>query len=184
MSFDFISIILIAIALAMDAFSVSITEGLSLKKIKLSQAILIGLFFGGFQALMPVLGWIAGEQVKNLVSVIAPIIAFILLLALGIKMIYDSIKSEKTNKIKEFSHKELTILAIATSIDAFAIGVSFSFLKIPILIPVIIIGIVTFAFSELGVIIGIKVGQKFEGKFEIVGGIILILLGFKILLGF
>jgi len=184
---DIFSLILIAIALSMDAFSVSLTEGFRLKKnIAFYQILLIGLFFGGFQAIMPFLGWIAGEQVKFIVATFAPIVAFVLLVAIGTKMIYDSIKviEKRQNQSNVFSHKKLLILAIATSIDAFAIGVSFSFLKTDILLPMVIIGIVTFAFSELGVYLGKAIGHKFGDKFEIVGGVILILLGFKILFGF
>lgn len=186
---DFYSILLISIALAMDAFSVSITKGFSVKNLKKSQILAIGLFFGGFQAFMPVLGWIAGEQIRDIVSTIAPIIAFILLLAIGIKMIYETIPSDNENNEDDgdnensyFSYKELTLLGIATSIDAFAVGVSFSFLNTSILIPIIAIGLITFIMSEIGVYIGIKVGHIFGNKIEILGGVILILLGFKILL--
>ncbi|MGL4670309.1 MAG: manganese efflux pump MntP family protein [Methanobacteriaceae archaeon] len=179
---DILSIIILSIALAMDAFSVSITKGFSLKKITILQAIYIGLFFGGFQAIMPVLGWIGGEQIADVVSSFAPIIAFILLVIIGLKMIYESLSSKDGEEVEsKFSFKELTFLAIATSIDAFAVGITFSFLKIPILIPIIFIGVITFLFSELGVLIGNKVGHIFGDKFEIVGGIVLILIGFKIL---
>jgi len=184
---DFISLLLIAIALSMDAFSVSLTEGFRLKEnITFYHTFLIGLFFGGFQGLMPLLGWIAGEQIREIIVVIAPIIAFVLLAFIGSKMIYDSLKEieGKEEENNKFSHKQLLILAIATSIDAFAIGVSFALLDIDILIPVVVIGIVTFVFSEVGVFLGKKLGNTFGNKFEIIGGVILILLGIKILLGF
>ncbi|MCC7554039.1 MAG: manganese efflux pump MntP family protein [Methanobacteriaceae archaeon] len=183
---DFYSLILIAIALAMDAFSVSLTEGFRLREnITVYHTLLIGLFFGGFQAIMPLLGWLAGEQIRSIVEFIAPIIAFILLVAIGFKMIYDSLKDieSEEDKNKRFSHKQLLILAIATSIDAFAIGITFSFLNTSIFIPMILIGLVAFVFSEIGVFLGKKLGHKFGDKFEIFGGVILILLGFKILLG-
>ncbi|KZX15310.1 putative manganese efflux pump MntP [Methanobrevibacter cuticularis] len=182
---DIYSIFLIAIALAMDAFSVSLTKGFIIKNIRIYQIIVIGLFFGGFQVGMPVLGWIAGEQIREIVSSIAPYIAFILLLIIGLKMIYDSAidEEEKEESSKSsFSYKELTLLAIATSIDAFAVGITFSFLNIPILIPVTIIGITTFLLSETGIFIGKKLGHLFGNKFEIIGGVILILLGLNILL--
>ncbi|MGL6297872.1 MAG: manganese efflux pump MntP family protein [Methanobacteriaceae archaeon] len=184
---DIISIIVISIALAMDAFSVSVTKGFALKKITVPQAIYIGLFFGGFQAIMPVLGWIGGEQIADIVSSFAPIIAFTLLLIIGLKMIYESLSSddeedENDNAKSKFSFKELTFLAIATSIDAFAVGITFSFLNTPILIPILFIGVITFLFSELGIVIGNKVGHILGDKFEIIGGIVLILIGCKILI--
>lgn len=181
---ELFTVILIAVALAMDAFSVSITKGFSIKNITKSEILAIGLFFGGFQALMPVLGWIAGEQIRDIVSTIAPIIAFILLSIIGLKMIYESIKNkdDEGDENSYFSYKELFLLAIATSIDAFAVGISFSLLNTPILIPVILIGIITFIISEIGVYIGVKIGHVFGDKFEIVGGVVLILLGLKILI--
>lgn len=215
---DIITIIIISIALAMDAFSVSITKGFTLKNITKMQILWFGIFFGGFQALMPLLGYISGSQLEQFVTSITPWIAFLLLLFIGLKMIYDSLKedeedikentnkntneninkniNENTNKnINEnenkiytkiskdkFSFKELTLLAIATSIDAFAVGVTFAILKTPIIIPILFIGIVSFILSEIGIIIGQKIGHFFGNKFEIVGGIVLVLLGFKILL--
>jgi len=186
---DLITTILIAVALAMDAFSISITKGFTIKNITKLETLWFGIFFGGFQALMPVLGWASGTQLEHFVSSIAPWIAFILLAAIGLKMIYESVTDNKKDRDKEdsskkgrFSFKELTLLAIATSIDAFAVGVSFAILKTPILIPVILIGVITFIFSEIGVIIGTKVGHHFGDKFEIVGGVVLVLLGVKILL--
>ncbi|MDR3063748.1 MAG: manganese efflux pump MntP family protein, partial [Methanobrevibacter sp.] len=151
--------------------------------IKTSQIILIGLFFGGFQVLMPIIGWVAGEQIRNLISSISPFIAFFLLLIISLKMIHEAInKDSKENNKENISIKELTILAIATSIDAFVVGVSFSFLSIPIVIPAIIIGIVTFIISEIGVVSGKKIGNIFGDKFEVLGGLILILLAVKFLL--
>jgi putative Mn2+ efflux pump MntP len=133
---------------------------------------------------MPILGWIAGVELQQFVSKVAPWIAFVLLVAIGLKMIYESVKSDgtKTFPKEQFSFKELTLLGIATSIDAFAVGVTFALLNTSIFIPVIIIGLVSFIFSEFGIAIGKKMGQFFEDKFEIVGGIVLIFLGFKILL--
>ena len=182
---DLITTILIAVALAMDAFSISITKGFTIKNITKMETLWFGIFFGGFQAFMPVLGWISGVQLEHFVSSIAPWIAFILLVAIGLKMIYESIAKsdeEDSDTKNKFSFKELTLLAIATSIDAFAVGVTFAILKTPILIPVIIIGIITFVFSEIGVIIGRKMGELVGDKFEIVGGLVLVFLGIKILL--
>lgn len=180
---DIITITMLAIALAMDAFSVSITKGFSIKNLSKMQALWFGIFFGGFQALMPILGWISGVQLEHFVSAIAPWIAFILLVAIGAKMIYESLTDDEEECTKDkFSFKELTLLAIATSIDAFAVGVTFAILKIPILIPIILIGIITFIFSEIGVIVGKKMGHFFGDKFEIVGGAVLIILGVRILL--
>ena len=181
---DFITTIIIAIALAMDAFSVSITKGFTIKNIKKQEILWLGLFFGGFQTLMPFLGWIAGIQLQNFISIVAPWVAFILLSLIGVKMIYESINKNEEDKIGDtFSFKELTLLAIATSIDAFAVGITFALLNTPILIPLITIGIVSFVLSLIGINIGKKLGSFFGDKFEIIGGIVLILLGIKILLG-
>lgn len=177
---DLISIFLLAVGLAMDAFSVSITRGLSLK-CNIKYALTIAIFFGGFQALMPVLGWYSGMQLQSLISAVAPWIAFILLAAIGIKMIHESFSSEE-EICKVFSLKELLILSIATSIDAFAVGVTFAILNISIITPIIIIGLVTFVLSFIGVYIGKNMGHLFGNKIEILGGLILIAIGLKILL--
>jgi len=181
---DLITIILIAVALAMDSFSISITKGFTIKDISTMQSLWVGIFFGFFQAFMPILGWIAGIELQYFVSKVAPWIAFILLVAIGLKMIHESISNDKetVSKKGQFSFKELTLLGIATSIDAFAVGVTFALLEIPIVIPVITIGLVSFIFSEFGIVIGKKMGQFIGGKFEIVGGVVLIILGVKILL--
>ncbi len=178
---DFISTLLIAIALAMDAFSVSLTKGFSLKTITKSQILWFGIFFGGFQALMPVLGWLGGIQLEWLITTFAPWVAFILLVLIGSNMIRESFSDEEEMSDK-FSFKELTLLAIATSIDAFAVGITYAALKTDILIPVIMIGVVAFIFTIIGIYLGKKIGNYFGDKFEIIGGVILILLGVKILL--
>ena len=177
---DFISILLLAVGLAMDAFSVSITRGLT-SKCNIKHALLIALFFGGFQVLMPVLGWFSGIWLQGLISTLAPWIAFLLLTVIGIKMIYESFSDEKDiNKV--FSLKELFFLSIATSIDAFAVGVTFAILNTPIITPIIVIGLITFTLSFIGVYIGKNIGHLFENKIGIVGGLILIGIGLKILL--
>ena len=178
---DLISTFLIAVALAMDAFSVSLTKGFSLKNIKKSQILCYAIFFGSFQSIMPVLGWLGGIQLQWLITTFAPWIAFILLLLIGLNMIRESL-SDDEEKMDSFSIKEVFLLAIATSIDAFAVGITYAVLKIDILIPVIIIGIIAFIFTIIGIYLGKKIGNYFGDKFEILGGVILILLGFKILL--
>ena len=180
---DIFSIFLIAVGLAMDAFSVSITKGLVMKS-NVKHALIIALFFGVFQALMPVAGWISGIQLEAFVSFAAPWIALILLSIIGIKMIYEGIFDENDDKEGIFSLKEIFILAIATSIDAFLVGVTFAFLKTPIVEPVVIIGFVTFILSFIGFYIGKGAGHLFEHKIEIVGGLILIGIGLKIFFGF
>lgn len=178
---DFISILFLAVGLAMDAFSVSITRGLTLK-CNIKHALIIAVFFGGFQAVMPVAGWFSGIQLQNIISTLAPWIAFLLLLGIGIKMIYESLFTKDEDVCKVFSLKELLILSIATSIDAFAVGVTFAILNTAIITPIIIIGLVTFILSFIGVYIGKNVGHLFENKIEILGGLILIGIGFKILI--
>jgi len=177
---DILSIIFLAVGLAMDAFSISVTRGLTLK-LGVKHALIIALFFGGFQFFMPILGWISGIQLQYIVSTFAPWIAFLLLVGVGGKMIYEAFSTdENVNTI--FSYKELLILSVATSIDAFAVGVTFAFLNVAFLLPIILIGLITFILSFIGVYIGKNIGHLFENKVEIVGGVILIILGFKILL--
>ena len=180
---DFISTLLIAIALAMDAFSVSLTKGFTLKKISKTQVLWFAIFFGGFQAFMPILGWLGGIQLEWVITTFAPWIAFILLLLIGSNMIRESFSNEEGKENSDnFSFKELTLLAIATSIDAFAVGITYAVLKTDILIPVIMIGVTAFIFTIIGLYLGKKIGNYFGDKFEILGGVILILLGVKILL--
>lgn len=184
MTFSIISTSLISIALAMDAFSVSMTKGFTQKQITNSQILYYGLFFGGFQALMPILGYFCGNIIASIVESLAPVIGFILLLIIGLNMIRESLSSDNEEITDNFSFKEVTLLAIATSIDAFAVGITIALLKDPIIISAIIIGIVAFIFSIIGVFIGKKLGHIFGDKFQILGGVILILIGIKILLGF
>lgn len=184
MSFNLISITLVAVALAMDAFSVSMTKGFTQKNITKPQIIYYGLFFGGFQAMMPIFGYFCGNAIASIVETLASVIGFILLLAIGLNMIRESLTSDGEEVSDEFSFKEVTLLAIATSIDAFAVGIAIALLKDPILISAAIIGIVAFAFSIVGIFIGKKIGDYVGDKFQILGGVILILIGIKILLGF
>lgn len=183
MSFNLISISLVAVALAMDAFSVSMTKGFTQKNLTKSQILYYGIFFGGFQALMPILGYFCGNVIASVVESLASIIGFILLLIIGINMIRESLSGDDDEVTDQFSFKEVTLLAIATSIDAFAVGITIALLNEPILISSLIIGIVAFLFSIVGIYIGRRIGHYVGGKFQILGGVILILIGIKILLG-
>lgn len=176
-----LELIFIAIGLSMDAFAVSICKGLSLKKVNLKQMMIAGLYFGGFQALMPLIGYLLGVGFESFVQSIDHWIAFILLGILGINMIKESF-SDDENVDSNFTFKVMLPLAIATSIDALAVGITFAFLRVNILISILVIGITTFCFSFLGVKIGNVAGEKFKNKAELIGGIILILIGLKILL--
>jgi len=180
---NLITIILIAFGLAMDAFAVSVTSGITIKELKIRNALKIALFFGLFQAVMPVIGWLAGLSLRALISSIDHWIAFGLLFIVGCKMIYESfnLASDKRT-INPLDVYILLMLSLATSIDALAVGVSFAFLKVSIATPVIIIGVVTFGLSFLGVYIGDRFGHFFEKKIEIAGGLILIGIGIKILI--
>lgn len=180
---DIISIVFVALGLAMDAFAVSITSGIAIKELRVRHAIRIGMFFGGFQAIMPVIGWLAGFSLKDFISSVDHWIAFGLLTFIGCKMIYESIKIEETEKKSNpLKVSILLILSIATSIDALAVGITFVFLGISIATPVVIIGMITFILSFCGVLIGDKFGHLFEKKIEILGGFILIGIGVKILI--
>lgn len=183
----FIQTLLISIGLSMDAFAVSICKGLGMSKLNKKQMLIIALYFGGFQALMPYIGWAVGARFSSYVSQYAHWIAFILLALIGGKMIHEALtESEDCEddgiKDKKLSHKELLLLAIATSIDALAVGISFAFLNVPIIPSIIIIGLTTFAISLVGVIIGNIFGSKYKNKAEFVGGLILVIIGLKIVL--
>lgn len=180
-----LEIIFIAFGLAMDAFAVSISNGLLLKKININSAVKFGLFFGGFQFIMPVIGYFCGKIFSSSIERFDHWIAFILLNIIGIKMIMETFKEDEDNVYDDkniLSIKNLTVLAIATSIDALAVGVSFAVIKVSIFKASIIIGIVAFMLSFLGVIIGKKIGSMFSKNAERIGGFILIFIGFKILL--
>ena len=180
---DIFSILLIALGLAMDAFAVSIARGFTIKKSRARNALIIATFFGLFQAVMPVIGWASGSLFKGLIASVDHWIAFALLSMIGGKMIYESFKikrKDKTDNTQNF--RILFVLAVATSIDALAIGVTFSFLDVAIILPALIIGVITFFLSFLGVFIGNKFGHLFENKVEAIGGIILIAIGIKILI--
>ena len=183
MSLNLISIFLIAIALAMDAFSVSMTKGFTQKNLNKTQILYYAIFFGGFQFIMPIIGYFCGNIISTIVETLTSIIAFILLSIIGLNMIKESLSSEE-NIDDYFSFKETFLLAVATSIDAFAVGITIALLKNPIFISSAIIGIVAFVFTIIGLVIGRKIGDYVGDKFQIIGGVILILIGVKILLGF
>ena len=170
----------------MDAFAVAICKGLCMRKVTIKKAGIVGLYFGLFQAGMPMIGYILGSQFSDKISSIDHWIAFILLSLIGISMIKESLEKEEKSECKteeeELSFKNMSILAVATSIDALAVGVTFAFLKVNIIPAVSFIGITTLVLSMIGVKIGNIFGVKYKSKAELVGGIILILMGIKILL--
>lgn len=180
-----IELILIAISLSMDAFAVSICKGLATKKLLPKHYIICGLWFGGFQALMPTIGYFLGSTFEQYITSLDHWIAFILLLVIGINMIKESFDDCENDANDSFAAKTMLIMAIATSIDALAVGITFAFMikNLPYLIfAVSAIGITTFTLSAVGIKIGNIFGTKYKSKAELVGGIILILIGVKLLL--
>ena len=175
-------LIVIAVGLSMDAFAVSICKGLSVRRLRPRHNIICGLYFGGFQALMPVLGWLLGRQFEALIKNVDHWIAFVLLALIGANMIREAVKNEEENINDSFSPKTMLPLAVATSIDALAVGVTFAFLDVMIVPAVSIIGVTTFIFSAAGVKIGNVFGAKYKSKAELVGGIVLVAMGIKILI--
>lgn len=177
---------LIAVALSMDAFAVATCKGLCMKRLNVKHAAVIALFFGGFQAVMPLIGWFLGTQFERLITPVDHWVAFGLLAYIGGKMLWDALHPSEDNANCDLDEKldikELFILAVATSIDALAVGITFAVLKTDIAPAILLIGSVTFLLSFLGVCIGFKFGNRFETKAEIAGGVVLILIGVKILL--
>lgn len=181
----FIEVFIIAIALAMDAFAASVSKGICIKNISKKQCGLIALFFGGFQSIMPLLGYFLGIRFVNVINKFDYIIGFAMLFIIGTKMIIEAILTKEDGeycKINYFKIKDILFLAIATSIDALAIGVAFSLTVNNIFIPSIIIGVTTFFLSIVGIYIGKSFGSKYEKRAEVFGGIILITLGFRMLI--
>lgn len=181
---DLFTLFVLAVGLSMDAFAVSICKGLAMKKITFRQAAICGIWFGGFQALMPALGFLLGTTFASFVTKVADFIAFALLALIGGNMIKEALSKDEEEADASLDFKTMLLLAIATSIDAFAVGVSFAFMEIgSLIIPaVLFIGVITFAFSAVGVKVGNVFGTKYKSKAEIVGGIVLILIGVKIML--
>lgn len=179
---SFIEIFFIGVGLAMDAFAVSICKGLSMKKLDAKKGMIIGGYFGFFQGIMPLIGFLLGFSFESFITKIDHWVAFILLSIIGGNMLKEALSNEEESSDDKVDFKTMFPLAVATSIDALAIGITFAFLKVNILLAILVIGIVTFIISFIGVFIGNKFGSKYEKRAEIVGGLILILMGLKILL--
>ncbi len=179
---DFIAILLIAVGLAMDAFAVSLCKGLALRKVTLRNMLIAGLWFGGFQALMPIIGFYLGVSFYDLISAYDHWVAFLLLFLIGANMIREGLFGEEEDVDADMGLKTMVLLAIATSIDALAVGISFAMTEDSILLPAAIIGVVTLIISMAGVKIGSLFGDRFGNKAEILGGVILVIIGLKVLL--
>ncbi len=184
----FVEVFLIGVGLSMDAFAVSICKGLSMRQKDAGKSILIAVFFGFFQALMPLIGWLLGSSFEKYITAVDHWIVFALLFLLGAKMIVESLKKDadscpaEPQKSGPAEIKQLFLLAIATSIDALAVGITFAFLKVKILPSCLIIGTTTLIISFMGVCLGSKFGSRFKSKAEFAGGILLIALGIKIII--
>lgn len=183
----FVELFLIAVSLSMDAFAVSVCKGLCMKRLDVRQAVVIALFFGGFQALMPLAGWALGTQFEALITPVDHWIAFVLLGIIGSKMLWDAFHEDDPEDLAcptdgKLDLRELVMMAIATSIDALAVGITFAFLRVDIAVSVGLIGVTTFVLSIVGVAVGHRFGARYEKPATIVGGIVLILIGLKILL--
>jgi putative Mn2+ efflux pump MntP len=183
MPIDWVTIFVIACSLAMDAFAVSIASGVTIVHLHLRHALVIALFFGSFQAIMPLIGWFGGDHLKLFFNSIAAWIAFFLLIGIGVKMIYEATRLEASERETDpLNIYVLFMLAVATSIDALAVGFSFGLLHVTIITPALIIGGVTFVLSLTGIYIGEKFGHFFEKKIEVLAGLVLIGIGIKTLL--
>jgi len=179
---DFITLILLAIGLCFDTFAVSVSSGLIRKEILFWQAVRIAIILAAFQAIMPLIGWLGGISIKNWIEPFDHWIALGILTILGIKMIIESQKNSDEKDIDPLNIKFIISMALATSIDAFAVGISFAIIEVNMLLAVFIIGSVTFIASMLGILFGKKTGSHFGQKMEIIGGLILIIIGIKIVL--
>ncbi|MCI9457949.1 MAG: manganese efflux pump [Oscillospiraceae bacterium] len=177
-----LELFVIAVGLSMDAFAVAICKGLSVEKAEIKHCLITGLYFGGFQALMPLIGFFLGEKFQALITRYDHWIAFVLLALIGGNMIKESLDKEQDALPPSFDFRAMLPLAVATSIDALAVGVTFAFLQVNILWAVALIGVTTFAFSWAGVKVGNLFGAKFKSRAEFFGGAVLILMGIKILL--
>ncbi|MBQ2669208.1 MAG: manganese efflux pump [Clostridia bacterium] len=177
-----LELFILAVGLSMDAFAVSVCKGLSLGKINIKHMCIAGAWFGGFQALMPLIGYLLGTRFASLVDAYDHWIAFALLLVIGLNMIREGIKGEEDSVDASMGVKTMFLMAVATSIDALAVGVTFAFLEVQIIPAIVFIGCTTFILSAIGVKVGSMFGYKYKSKAEICGGIILVILGTKILL--
>ncbi len=180
-----VELLLVAVGLSMDAFAVAVCKGLGMRKVNVRTAAVLALFFGVFQALMPLIGWFLGSQLMWLIEPVDHWVAFVLLAFIGAKMLWEvahdegSCDSEDTSRI---DLREFTMLAVATSIDALAVGISFAVLSVSIVPAALLIGLVTFTLSLVGVAVGHFFGSRYEKPASIVGGVVLIIIGLKILL--
>lgn len=182
----FLELLLIGVGLSMDAFAVAVCQGLCMPKLNLRHAAVIALFFGGFQALMPFAGWVLGAQFAGYIQHLDHWIAFVLLAFIGGKMVWEALSSKEEETAcavtVTLDYKQLLLMAVATSIDALAVGVTFAFLDVPIGSAAAVIGCTTFCISLAGVVIGVFFGGRLQKWAEVAGGVILVLLGLKILL--
>ena len=176
------SLFTIALGLSMDAFAVAICKGLAMSKITFRKSLIVGLWFGGFQGMMPLLGYLLGVQFKSYITAIDHWIAFVLLGLIGINMIREALSKDEEKASDSLAFKDMLVLAIATSIDALAVGVTFAFLQVDIIPAISFIGATTLILSMIGVKIGNVFGVRYKSKAELAGGIILIIMGTKILL--
>lgn len=179
---NLLELFFLAVGLSMDAFAVSVCKGLSVCKVEKKHMLLCGAYFGGFQALMPLIGYLLGVRFQSLITNIDHWIAFVLLMIIGLNMIREALGHDEEKLDCSFDFKNMLLLAIATSIDALAVGVTFAFLDVQILPAVSLIGVTTFLLSALGVKIGNIFGIRWKSKAEMTGGVILLLIGSKILL--
>ena len=177
-----LELFILAVGLSMDAFAVAVCKGLAIGKINMKHALIVGLWFGGFQALMPLVGYLLGSSFAEYIAAVDHWIAMILLVLIGVNMVRESRDKDPEHADPSLGFKTMLVMAVATSIDALAVGVTFAFLEVRILPAVSFIGVVTFLLSALGVKIGSIFGTKYKSKAELTGGIILILLGLKIFL--
>ena len=177
-----IELFLIAVGLSMDAFAVSICKGLSVRKAEVKHSLIVGAYFGGFQALMPAIGYVLGRQFESLITSVDHWIAFVLLGIIGGNMIREALRGDAEELDGSFTFRTMLPLAIATSIDALAMGVTFAFLQVQIVPAVLFIGVTTFVLSAVGLKVGNVFGAKYKSRAELFGGVVLVLMGIKILL--
>lgn len=178
---DILSLLAISVGLAMDAFAVAVCKGLAIKKIAIKNMFKVGIWFGLFQGLMPLIGYFLGMTLEKYITSVDHWVSLLLLSLIGISMIKEALNKDSEQSDDDLTFKTMFLLAIATSIDALAIGVTLAFLNVNIFISVLIIGIITFILSAIGVKVGNLFGLKYKSKAEIAGGIILIIMGIKIL---
>lgn len=183
----FIELFVIGVGLSMDAFAVAVCKGLGMKMVNWRHAFVIALMFGGFQGLMPLIGWALGSQLTSLIEPVDHWIAFVLLAFIGGKMLWDAFRGDDGCETcgcaeEKLDMRELLMMAVATSIDALAVGVTFAFLGVNVMAAVVVIGVTTFALSFVGVVVGNRFGARFEKPATVAGGVVLVLIGLKILL--